>query len=150
MGSIDRNSRSNAANALVQQAQLGGPSAFVSHSWHDDPVQKYESLRNWCDEFASVHGVEPTLWIDYHCAEQTSLHDRLRALPVYVAGCKKLLVLFGETFLERLWCIVEIFIFLQMGGDSMDIDIRMVGNLTMQHVDQLIEQFTMKNVKTNL
>ena len=42
----------------------------------------------------------------------------LPSLPhqVYLAGCKQLLVLAGPTYVERLWCIVEVFTYLRMGG----------------------------------
>ena len=39
-------------------------------------------------------------------------------LPVFLAGCNTLLVLFSRSYLERLWCVTEIFIFMQMGGTA--------------------------------
>lgn len=35
-------------------------------------------------------------------------------LPVFLASCHTLLILAGPTFLKRLWCIEEVFVFLQM------------------------------------
>ena len=33
-----------------------------------------------------------------------------------VSGCKHLLVLAGETYATRLWCVLELFVFLKLGG----------------------------------
>merc|ERR1712048_1378747 len=40
----------------------------------------------------------------------------LRCLPIFLYGCKELVILCGTTYLARLWCIVEIFTFVHMGG----------------------------------
>jgi len=37
-------------------------------------------------------------------------------LPLFLAGCRSLVVLAGPTYFERLWCILEIFTFVYMGG----------------------------------
>ena len=47
-------------------------------------------------------------------------------LPVFLASCKSLLVLAGSTYPRRLWCVMELFIFLIMGGSHDDVDLRMV------------------------
>lgn len=39
-------------------------------------------------------------------------------LPVYLAGCHQLLILCGTTYLQRMWCVVELLVFEQMGGDD--------------------------------
>jgi len=38
-------------------------------------------------------------------------------LPIFLSGCKTLLILPGKTYATRLWCVVEIFVFLQMDGE---------------------------------
>jgi hypothetical protein len=35
-------------------------------------------------------------------------------LPVFLSGCSTLLVLYSDTYLSRLWCVTEIFVFLQV------------------------------------
>ena len=42
-------------------------------------------------------------------------------LPVFLAGCKQLYLFCGPTFLERLWCLLEIFVYLEMGGRADDV-----------------------------
>ena len=44
-------------------------------------------------------------------------------LPVYLAGCQKMLVAVGPTYLERLWCVLELFTFFTMGGLMSDIEL---------------------------
>jgi hypothetical protein len=39
-------------------------------------------------------------------------------LPVYLAGCRELLVLAGPTYHSRLWCVMEMLVFLRMGGQT--------------------------------
>jgi len=49
-------------------------------------------------------------------AGSTGCASQLPALPVYLAGCKSLLALHGPTYFQRLWCVLELHIFYQMGG----------------------------------
>ena len=37
-------------------------------------------------------------------------------LPIFLSGCRKLLILAGPTYCSRLWCVLECFVFLKMGG----------------------------------
>ena len=47
-------------------------------------------------------------------------------LPVFLGGCKRLLVLDGATYLTRLWCIVELFTYIAMGGTQDTVDMRLL------------------------
>ena len=51
----------------------------------------------------------------------------LAALPVFLSGCQELLVLLGPTYSSRLWCCVELFTFLKMGGQHERIRVFEVG-----------------------
>jgi len=51
------------------------------------------------------------------CATQ-AIDESLSSLPVYLAGCRELLVLAGETYTRRLWCVMEMLVFLRMGGSA--------------------------------
>jgi len=113
-----------ALHALSRSARLGSVDAFLSHSWHDPSDAKWEAIQNWRASFKLAHHREPLLWIDKFCIDQTNINDNLLCLPVFLSGCKRLLVLAGDTYLTRLWCIVELFVFLQMGGSPGDIRLR--------------------------
>ena len=52
------------------------------------------------------------MWIDKCCIDQTDIETNLSCLPVFLAGCERLLVLCGETYSKRLWCVMELFVFL--------------------------------------
>jgi len=101
---------------LTVKAKLGQIDAFVSHSWSDDPVAKWETLERWAQGFERKHGRTPLLWLDKACIKQSDIASDLACLPVFLSGCKELLVLAGSTYCERLWCVVEVFTFLKMGG----------------------------------
>ena len=49
---------------LSEPAELGTVDAFVSHSWHDDPVLKWDALEAWAEQFHAVHKRHPALWLD--------------------------------------------------------------------------------------
>ena len=55
---------------------------------------------------------------------QSDIDGNLACLPVFLAGCKELLVLPGATYGLRLWCVMEIFTFIQMGGERERITVR--------------------------
>ncbi|EOD23341.1 hypothetical protein EMIHUDRAFT_368204, partial [Emiliania huxleyi CCMP1516] len=47
----------------------------------------------------------PTLWLDKACINQSNVDASLAGLPVYLAGCRKLVVLAGPSYSSRLWCV---------------------------------------------
>lgn len=95
---------------------LGDGDVFLSHSWHDDPQAKWEAFQIWRDAFVSEHGREPLVWFDKACIDQSQIREDLRGLPLFINGCKRVLVLCGPTYLSRLWCVLELFTFAHMGG----------------------------------
>lgn len=95
---------------------LGNGDAFVSHSWHDDVDAKWTALQTWRRDFVAAHAREPLIWFDKACIDQSNITDDLRVLPLFLNGCRELLVLAGPTYLTRLWCVVELFTFVHMGG----------------------------------
>lgn len=122
----------------AHKSHLGHVDGFMSHSWHDDPESKWLMLQEWREEFKKANGGrEPTLWIDKYCIDQNNIECSLECLPVYLAGCKQLLILCGETYLQRLWCVVEIFVFLEMGGELANLDVRLLqsGNRAIEGFD---------------
>jgi hypothetical protein len=78
------------------------PQAFVSHSWRDDPTEKWRALQAWRESFVRENGREPTIWIDRCCLDPDQLSAVLPCLPVFAAACDKMLVLRGSTYLNRL------------------------------------------------
>ena len=101
----------------VRECKLGGVDAFVSHSWRDNGDSKWRKLNDWARDFRQSKGRTPLLWLDKACINQQAIEDSLACLPIYLAGCQTLLVLAGSTYGTRLWCVLELFTFLRMGGD---------------------------------
>jgi len=89
--------------------------AFMSHSWHDPPDEKWEAIQTWRRRFKAQHHREPRVWIDKYCIDQNNIEASLVCLAVFLAGCHTLLIIAGPTYLSRLWCVEEVFVFLQMG-----------------------------------
>lgn len=82
---------------------------FVSHSWHDPALQKWQRLQELAEVFHNEKGRYPTLWLDKVCIDQSNIADGLRVLPITVAASKKVVALVGETYPQRLWCAWELF-----------------------------------------
>jgi hypothetical protein len=114
--------------ALTEKGRLGFVDAFVSHSWHDDPRLKWLALQGLRDEFKARASREPKLWIDKFSIDQANIETSLSCLPIYLSGCSELWILCGRTYLERLWCIVEIFVFLEMGGLLSNLHVKLLNN----------------------
>jgi len=93
---------------------LGHADAFVSHSWFDNSHDKFSELQAWAAEFRREQGREPLVWIDRFCVDQSNIIETLQCLPVYLAGCDTFLALCGDTYMSRLWCIVEAWVFVEM------------------------------------
>ena len=114
LASTDLQSNSDAKGlyARTTSTTLGAVHAFLSHSWHDSASAKWQVLAEWAD----AQPAPPMLWLDKACIDQQRINESLAALPVYLSGCKELLVLVGPTYCGRLWCVIELFTWLQMGG----------------------------------
>jgi hypothetical protein len=104
------------AFALGEACGLGGCDFFVSHSWSDDARQKYAQMMAVTLLFQQRHGREPTFWLDKVCIDQSNIARTLRCLPVLVQSCSKLLILCGESYVSRLWCVLELYIHFAMSG----------------------------------
>jgi hypothetical protein len=125
-----------------QPALLGEIDAFVSHSWHDDPRAKWEALQTWCKDFCQMHGREPKLWLDFCCIDQSNIEANLRCLPVYLSGCRALLIVAGPTYVRRLWCAIELFVFVSIHvteEDHADKSHRYIHGPTEDHADVPLE-----------
>merc|ERR1711871_452718 len=124
---LHENKPNPALALLTQRAHLGQIDAFVSHSWSDEPALKWAALQKWRCQFKDDNGGrEPRLWIDKYCIDQTNIDESLQCLPVYLAGSNKLLVLCGKTYLQRLWCLIEIFVFIEMGGQLANLEVHLL------------------------
>ena len=97
---------------LATHCEIGECDRFLSHSWRDDAQLKWKEIWDWCERFREQNGRAPTLWLDKLCIDQTNIFDDLECLPVFLGGCKGILILSGITYMTRLWCIVELFVFL--------------------------------------
>lgn len=131
-----------------RKTRLGEADAFISHSWHDDPVEKWRALQAWRRKFRQEnHGVEPKLWIDKYCIDQNDVENSLACLPIYLASCSRLVVICGETYLERLWCITELFVFLEMGGSPSNLEVIVLPD-PCDKIAQKIKNFAPENARS--
>lgn len=129
-------------NERIVHLKLGECDAFMSHSWHDDPVIKWAALTAWAARFESRCKRDPTIWLDKACIDQKNIPASLACLPVFLAGCQQLLVLAGPTYIERLWCVVEVFTFTRMGGELDRVDVVPLGDGAL-----FFEQFSVQAAK---
>jgi hypothetical protein len=81
---------------------------FLSHSWHDDKTIKLTKLQDFADDFKKRKKRNMTIWLDKVCIDQQNISDGLKVLPINVMACKRMLVLCGDTYCNRLWCVWEL------------------------------------------
>ena len=112
----------------AENADFGDVDAFLSHSWSDCSQSKWAALQQWRTEFKTKHFREPRVWIDKCCIDQRDIDANLMCLPVFLSGCKTILCTVGRTYLSRLWCILEIFVFFEMGADVDRVDLRLISD----------------------
>ena len=90
--------------------------AFISHSWRSDGAAKWALLQSYREAFKrGSGGREPTIWFDKACLLPDDLDTQLALLPVFVASCKSFVVVLMPSYLERLWCVVELFVWMHVG-----------------------------------
>ena len=117
----------------VVPAKLGEVTCFVSHSFQDElpdkaPGAKYEAIARWARRHEARTGVEATIWLCKACIDKDNLSVSLACLPVFVAGCQQVLVAAGPTYTGRLWCVMELFTYLRMGGDVQKVEVNMLAS----------------------
>jgi len=119
-------------HSIAQPAQLGEVDAFISHSWHDPVADKWEALQRWRRTFVAEHRREPLVWFDRACLDQLRPEQDLPLLPVFLAGCNRLVIIAGETYSTRLWCIMELFVFDYMHAATQSSSSRRSGGFALQ------------------
>jgi hypothetical protein len=106
--------------AMSAPGRLGNVDAYLSHiDWQDDADSEkmWAALQAWREEFKAKHADrEPKLWIDRFCLNPADAQADRVCWPIYLAGCKHLYISYCGAYLRRLWCVCEVFTFLQMGG----------------------------------
>jgi hypothetical protein len=107
---------------LSEPATFGEIDAFISHSWHEDGAKKWIALQEWREEFKSTHNREPWVWFDVCCLDQLNIDECLMCLPVHLAASRQILVLAGPKYSGRMWCIVELFVFMMAVRDHSRIE----------------------------
>ena len=60
-------------------------------------------------------------WLDKACIDQDNISASLACLPIYLSGCRKLLIVAGPTYTSRLWCLMEIFTYCKFNGSPEDV-----------------------------
>jgi hypothetical protein len=102
-------------------AKLGKVTGFISHSWRDAGPAKFVALMAWGSEARRSGVGSPLIWLDKACIKQDQSAEEkqadINALPVFLSGCDSLVALAGPSYASRLWCVVELFVFLHCGGD---------------------------------
>ena len=127
----------------TEKAILHEVDAFISHSWSDDGDAKYARMKEW------AAGRDVSIWLDKACLDQRDINTSLAGLPVFLAGCKQLLVLAGPTYADRLWCVMEIFVFVRMGGNTkQDMDVRLLSSTDEGLLQQKLLKFDAGKAKT--
>lgn len=124
---------------LSRRTRLGEADAFISHSWTDDPLAKWSAIQAWRKRFKRQHQAEPRLWIDKYCIDQNDFKNSLACLPIYLASCSKMVVICGETYLTRLWCVIELFVFLEMGGSLENLEVIILPDPENRIADQILD-----------
>lgn len=138
-------------------AKFGDLHAFMSHSWSDDGDIKYDKLHEWDrerggdgDEMSpsGAPGSEALIWLDKSCINQQSINESLAALPIFLAACQKLLILAGPTYSSRLWCVMEIFVFLRVNGKGEDLVVKLLSEHT--NLIESLQTFKAEKARTFL
>jgi len=107
-------------------AKLGECDSFISHSWSDDPYEKWAKLTEFNEDFKLDYGKNAKVWLDKACINQDDIDASLACLPVFLSGCSQLFIVAGPTYVTRLWCVMELYTFVQMGGNTDRIIVRSI------------------------
>lgn len=115
----DREEITGRLRDLTRPGTLGEQhTCFVSHAWGGPHDRKWALLERWANQYHQETGEWPLLWLDRACSDRSLGASKGLALhSMFVSGCQKLVALAGDTYLTRLWAIMEVFCF-QYYGDA--------------------------------
>ena len=74
--------------------------------------------------------------------DQNTIEETLPCLPIFLAGCAQLVVLAGHTYVTRLWCVLELFTFLQVPAIKRAMSVRLPRITRGQNVDVPPKQYS--------
>lgn len=116
------------AEMLSVPCELGEVDFFMSHAWNDPPEGKVAALQRLGEEFEAVHGRKPLIWLDKLCINQDNIQEDLECLPIFLMGCQNMLLMLGEQYPTRLWCVLELYVFFSMQPDIQKFKLQPIGN----------------------
>ena len=76
---------------------------------------------------------------------RADISDSLCCLPIFVQGCKNMAVLAGPTYYERLWCILEVYLFVQLGGKEEAIIVMPLSDAQTLH--SILDRFSVRTAR---
>jgi len=135
---------SEADEVVSPEAEACEPDFFVSHSWRDSPALKWTAIRQVAASFEAEYGREPTFWIDKYCIDQSNITSSLRYLPVYVAISHKVLLLLGDSYFTRLWCVWELYVIGETSGFA-KLLVWTLGSKRLADVERETSRFTVES-----
>ena len=71
--------------------------------------------------------------------DQANIHDGLRVLPINIMACRHMLVMMGNTYVQRLWCVWELctlFSFVSVEHALKQLEVETLGEI---HIEALGE-----------
>ena len=107
--------------ALAWPTPLGACDAFISHAWLDCPGRRFEALARWHCSFRKSHGRTALVWLDQFCIDASSVRADLACIGSFIAGCRQFVLLASPSYATRLWCVLELVTFLEMGAKISDV-----------------------------
>lgn len=122
---------------------------FISHSWSDDAEKKRTAIVKFAEEFLCKNKRYPTFWLDKVCIDQSNKETAnmgVAMLPINVNACKGVLILMGDTYMERLWCIWELYtLFTFRNKESVQTLVKILPLISRDDVESKLDEFDIEN-----
>ena len=106
---------------FARRLPLGECDAFISHAWVDPPSSRLHAMQRWHAAFMREHGRVAHVWLDQFCVDPSNTQADLACLGGFIAGCRKFVIVASPAYAARLWCVLELVTFLEMGGTMQDV-----------------------------
>ena len=88
------------------------------------------------------------IWFDKYCLDHDDIDNSVRMLPLFLCACRKMLILLGPSYMSRMWCMLELFVFtscLSCGlFEKSDVRVERIG-LADARLVELAGAFSMRN-----
>lgn len=114
---------------------------FISHSWESNPERKLKVFNSFIVDRKDCFNIN--IWFDIACMDfQNNVMKYCYSIPIFLLYCKDLLILLDRTYLTRLSCMYEIFVWFTLHSINKSLE-EVVKSIKVIFLDEVTDVYSL-------